>query len=520
MNDVPIPQTELTQTEPSAEELAEAYPADYTLGPPEDETEAELNETDANDDQRQEVARPEYVPKPLVAIVGRPNVGKSTLFNRLVGRRIAIVDDTPGITRDRLYAEGDWNGREYTLVDTGGIQMFDPDPLKSQIRMQAEIAMEEADVIVLVVDTTVGLTSDDKELANALRRSPKPLIVIANKVDNGDMENRNVAEVYALGLPHVFPVSALGGRGVADALDAIVERFPPAPLMTENPPEDDRIKIAIIGRPNVGKSSLLNCILGEERAIVSPIAGTTRDSTDTAFVYKSPQGEREVVLIDTAGIRRAGKIQGSVEYYTVLRAVRAIERADVVMLVVDGVDGVTDGDKRVGGYAHEAGRAAIVVVNKWDLGRKEVLDEMPGQNPMSVFSEELRDGMHFLAYAPLAFTSAVTGKGVTAALDAALDAAEAHSMRIPTGELNRIVRDAVDAHPYNEKGRSLKIKYATMPTVKPPTIVMFVNDPELMHFSYLRYLENRIRETYSFEGTPLRIQVRKAAKDKTEEKGK
>ena len=459
-------------------------------------------------------ARPEYQPKPLVAIVGRPNVGKSTLFNRLVGKRIAIVEDTPGITRDRLYADGDWNGREYTLIDTGGIQMFDPDPLKAQIRTQAEIAMEEADVIVFVVDTTVGLTADDYELATALRRSPKPLIVIANKVDNGDQENRNVAEVFGLGMPHVYPVSALGGRGVADALDAIVARFPPAPKDEGEVIEDDRIKIAIIGRPNVGKSSLLNSILGEERAIVSPIAGTTRDSIDTAFTYRSPEGDKEVVLIDTAGIRRAGKIQGSVEYYTVLRAMRAIERADVVMLVIDAHDGVTDGDKRVGGYAHEAGRAAVIVVNKWDLGRKDVLEEMPKHNPMKVFSDELRDAMHFLAYAPLAFTSATTGKGVSAAVDTALDAAEAHTMRIPTGELNRILRDAVDAHPYTDKGRPLRVKYATMPSVKPPTIVLFVNDPELMHFSYLRYLENRIRESYSFEGTPLRLLVKRAAKEK------
>ena len=460
----------------------------------------------------QPAPRPEYQPKPLVAIVGRPNVGKSTLFNRLVGRRIAIVEDTPGITRDRLYADGDWNGREYTLIDTGGIQMFDPDPLKAQIRTQAEIAMEEADVIVFVVDTTVGLTADDYELATALRRSPKPLIVVANKVDNGDQENRNVAEVYALGMPNVYPVSALGGRGVAEALDAIVERFPPAPKDAGEEIEDDRIKIAIIGRPNVGKSSILNSILGEERVIVSPIAGTTRDSIDTTFTFN----DKEIVLIDTAGIRRAGKIQGSVEYYTVLRAMRAIERADVVMLVIDAHDGLTDGDKRVGGLAHEAGRAAVIVVNKWDLGRKEVLEEMPGQNPMKVFSDELRDGMHFLAYAPLAFTSATTGKGVSAAVDTALDAAEAHTMRIPTGELNRILRDAVDAHPYTDKGRPLRVKYATMPSVKPPTIVLFVNDPELMHFSYLRYLENRIRESYSFEGTPLRIQVKRAAKERDE----
>jgi GTP-binding protein len=451
-------------------------------------------------------------PKPLVAIVGRPNVGKSTLFNRLAGRRIAIVEDTPGITRDRLYADGDWNGREYTLIDTGGIQMFDPDPLKAQIRTQAEIAMAEAEVIVLVVDTTVGLTADDFELANALRRSPKPLIVLANKVDNGDQEYRNVPEVYSLGFTEVFPVSALGGRGVADALDAIVGHLPPTPPPDADA-EDDRVKIAIIGRPNVGKSSLLNAILGEERAIVSPVAGTTRDAVDTTFELNG----HEIVLIDTAGIRRAGKIQGSVEYYTVLRALRAIERADVVMLVIDSIDGLTDGDKRVGGYAHEAGRAAVIVVNKWDAGRTEVLEESPGKNPMKIFSDHLRDQMPFLAYAPLAFTSALTGKGVPAAVDAALDAAENHSMRIPTGELNRLLRDAVDAHPYNEKGRSLKIYYATMPTVKPPQIVMFVNDPELMHFSYKRYLENRIRETYSFEGTPLRIDVRKAT-DKDRDK--
>ncbi len=447
------------------------------------------------------------IPKPLVAIVGRPNVGKSTLFNRLAGRRIAIVEDTPGITRDRLYADGDWRGREYTLIDTGGIQMFETDPLKAQIRTQAEIAMEEADVIGFVVDTTVGLTADDFELANALRRSPKPLIVLANKVDNGDQEYRNVPEVYALGFPEVYPVSALGGRGVADALDAIVDHLPPPPPAPEEDIEDERTKIAIIGRPNVGKSSLLNAILGEERAIVSPVAGTTRDAVDTSFELNG----REIVLIDTAGIRRAGKIQGSVEYYTVLRALRAIERADVVMLVLDSIDGLTDGDKRVGGYAHEAGRAGVIVVNKWDEGRKDVLEDAPGKNPMQIFSKELRDQMPFLSYAPLAFTSALTGKGVAAAVDAALDAAENHAMRIPTGELNRLLRDATDAHPYNEKGRALKIYYATMPSVKPPNIVLFVNDPDLMHFSYKRYLENRIRETYSFEGTPLRIDVRKAA---------
>jgi GTP-binding protein len=364
-----------------------------------------------------------------------------------------------------------------------------------------------------VVDSSTGMTADDFELANALRRTTKPLVVLANKADNTDQERYNVPEVYSLGFEEVYPISALGGRGVGDALDAIVGHFPPAPTAAEEAEEDSRIKIAIIGRPNVGKSSLLNAILGEERAIVSPIAGTTRDAVDTVFTYK----DNEIVLIDTAGIRRAGKIQGSVEYYTVLRAMRAIERADVVMLVIDAIDGITDGDKRVGGYAHEAGKAAVIVVNKWDKGRSEVLEEMPGQNPMKVFSDEVRDGLPFMQYASLAFTSAVTGKGVMAAVDTALDAAENHAMRIPTGELNRLLRDAIESHPHTEKGKSLKIYYATMPKVKPPTIILFVNDPEIVHFSYKRYLENRLRETFSFEGTPMRLEVRRAS-DKEKDK--
>lgn len=450
--------------------------------------------------------------KPLVAIVGRPNVGKSTLFNRLVGRRIAIVEDQPGITRDRLYADGEWNGREYTLIDTGGIQMGETDPLRAQIRAQAEIAMAEADVIVFVVDGKEGITAADEDLADALRRSPKPVVIVVNKTDNQDLENRNVPDFYALGFDEIFAISALGGRSVADALDKIVGYFPPKEIIDTE--YDDRVKIAIIGRPNVGKSSLLNAILGEERAIVSPVAGTTRDAIDTTFVFNGS----EVVLIDTAGIRRAGKIQGSVEYYTVLRAQRAIERADVVMLVIDSDEGLTDGDKRVGGYAHEAGRAALIVVNKWDLGRSEVVSEAPGQNPMKVFTDKLRDEMPFMSYAPVAFTSATNGKGVGAALETAIEAANAHAMRIPTGELNRLVREAVEAHSYSEKGRSLRIYYATMAAVKPPTIVLFVNDPELMHFSYLRYIENRLRGTYAFEGTPLRLFVRKGEENEDRRK--
>jgi GTP-binding protein len=461
--------------------------------------------------QPEQPAGKPFAQKPLVAIVGRPNTGKSTLFNRLAGRRIAIVEDTPGITRDRLYADGDWNGRDYTLIDTGGIQMGETDPLRAQIRAQAEIAMMEADVIVFVVDGKEGITGADEELADELRKSTKPVVVVVNKTDNQDLENRNVPDFYTLGFPEVFPISALGGRSVADALDAIVAHFPPPAPIDE---EDERIKIAIIGRPNVGKSSLLNAILGQERTIVSPVAGTTRDAIDTTFTFEG----QEIVLIDTAGIRRAGKVQGSVEYYTVLRAMRAIERADVVMLVIDSVDGVTDGDKRVGGYAHESGRAAVIVVNKWDLGREDVLEEAPAQNPMKIFTDELRDALPFMAYAPVAFTSAVTGKGVTAALETAIDAANSHAMRIPTGELNRLLRDAVDRRPYSEKGRSLKIYYATMPSVKPPTIVLFVNDPDLVHFSYRRYLENQIRSTYALEGTPLKIESRKA--EEKEQRGK
>jgi GTPase len=444
----------------------------------------------------------ERLHKPLVAIVGRPNVGKSTLFNRLAGRRIAIVEDEPGITRDRLYADGEWNGRDYTLIDTGGIQMGETDPLLAQVRAQAEIAMSEADVIVFVVDGKDGITAADEELADALRRSPKPVVVVVNKTDNQDLENRNFPEFYSLGFREVLAISALGGRSVGDALDVIVGHFPPPEPIDS--PDDDRIKIAIIGRPNVGKSSLLNAILGEERAVVSPIAGTTRDAIDTEFSYEG----QDVVLIDTAGIRRAGKMQGSIEYYTVLRAQRAIERADVVMLVIDSKDGLADGDKRVGGYAHDAGRAGVIVVNKWDIGRGDVIEDAPGQNPMKIFTDELRDEMPYLSYAPVAFTSAKTGKGVAAALETAIEAANSHSMRIPTGELNRIFRDAVEEHPYGEKGRGLRIYYATMVSVKPPTIVLFVNHPELVHFSYLRYLENRLRASYAFEGTPVRLLVR------------
>ena len=433
---------------------------------------------------------------PVVAIVGRPNVGKSTLFNRLIGRRLAIVEDTPGITRDRLYAFGEWLGREYVLIDTGGMILNEDDPLTVQVRKQAEIGMAEADVIVFIVDVTDGISPADSEVADLLRKTNKPVLLAVNKADNPKQE-RDAVEFYSLGLGDVFPISSVQGHGVADLLDKIVECFPPQDDEPAYP--EDTVKIAIIGRPNVGKSSMLNTIVREERAIVSDIPGTTRDAVDTYFKHD----DQDIVLIDTAGIRRAGKIGKSVEYYSVLRAVRAIERSDVVLLLVDAADGITEGDKRVGGFAHEAGRASVMVMNKWDLVRG-------GNAAMKAFAKSVRNESEFLRYAPIVFASAKEGKGIREALDSAIMASQSHSMRLPTGEINRIIHDAVDSHPLTQKGRQFKVYYATMPTVKPPTIVIFVNDPSMFHFSYQRYLENQIRKLYPFEGTPIRIIARKA----------
>jgi len=437
--------------------------------------------------------------KPLVAIVGRPNVGKSTLFNRIVGRRIAIVEDEAGITRDRIYAEADWNAREFVMIDTGGILLNTPDPLRAEVTVQAQVAMDEADVILFMADAVDGVTPADEEIADRLRASTKPVIVVANKSDN-EVRDQDSTEFFALGLGEPFPVSSLNGRSVADLLDEVVRKLPEEGDQSLYP--EDAIKIAIIGRPNVGKSSLVNAILGEKRVIVSEIPGTTRDAIDTVF----ERGDNTVVLVDTAGIRKAGKIQGSIEYYTVLRAVRAMERADVAMIVIDAKDGLKDGDKRVAGFADEAGRACVLVVNKWDL--------VAAEEDMREFAQEVLREVPFLSYAPLVFTSAVTGMGVMDAVDTALDAAANHAMRISTGELNRILQDAVDKHPYSRKGRDLRIRYATMTEVKPPTIVIFVNDPDLAHFSYIRYLENSIRREYSYEGTPIKLILRKARKER------
>lgn len=436
--------------------------------------------------------------KPLVAIIGRPNVGKSTLFNRIIGKRMAIVDDESGITRDRLYAETDWNGRAFVVIDTGGIILNDIDPLKIEVTLQAQVAMDEADVLVLMLDVVNGITPLDEEVVQHLRGSKKPVIVVANKADNTDRETDS-AEFYALGFGNVFPISALNGRMVADLLDEIVRNLPGEGDEPRYP--EDSIRIAIIGRPNVGKSSLINAFLGQKRVIVSDIAGTTRDSIDTVLT----RDDDTYVLIDTAGIRKPGKIQGTIEYYTVLRALRAMERADVAIIVIDAFDGLCDGDKRVAGFAHEAGRACMLAINKWDLCTEREMKHYAGY---------IQSQIPFLDYAPVVFTSAKTGMGVSAIIDTAKDISQNHSLRIATGELNRLIHDSVDAHPYSRKGRELKVKYATMTGVKPPSIAIFVNDPELVHFSYSRYLENCIRKAYGYEGTPIRLSFRTAKKER------
>jgi GTP-binding protein len=436
--------------------------------------------------------------KPIVAIVGRPNVGKSTLFNRLVGKRIAVVEDTPGITRDRIYAEAEWKGKEFVVVDTGGLVLDEKDPLRTEVANQARAALEEADVVIFMVDGSTGLNPADEDIADVLRGTSKPVLLVANKCDN-ESRAREAAEFYELGMGTVHTISALNGRMVADLLDALVAALPDKEAEQEY--DEDTIRIAIVGRPNVGKSSLLNAILGEKRAIVSDIPGTTRDAIDTVC----KRGDKTLVLVDTAGIRKSGKVQGTVEYYTVLRAVRALERADVAMVVIDASHGLCDGDKRVAGIAHEAGRASVLVVNKWDLCKGTSMKE---------FGENIRREMSFVDYAPIVFTSAKTGMGVADAIDAAIDAANNHAMRIPTAELNRILMDATANRPYSRKGKDLRIRYATMVRVKPPTIALFVNDPELLHFSYLRYLENQIRQHYSYEGTPIVFLVRPAKKER------
>jgi len=439
-----------------------------------------------------------HVALPIVAIVGRPNVGKSALFNRIAGGRIAIVEGEPGVTRDRLYADAEWRGKRFTIVDTGGLDFREDEGIAGMARRQAELAMAEADVLLFVLDARAGLLPADIEVAEALRRSHKPLLVVANKVD-GEALMPNVAEFYALGLGDPFPVSAEHGRGVADLLDAVIARFPDAPEAGAE--TGGAIRVAVIGRPNVGKSSLVNRLAGEERSIVSDIPGTTRDAVDTLI----ERGSSRFVLVDTAGIRRKSRIDGAVERYSVLRALRAIDRATVCLMLLDATEGVTEQDKRICGYAHEAGKAIILVVNKWDLVEKD-------SKTMDRYEAQIRRELGFVQYAPILFVSAKTGQRVQRLFELIEYVAEQHALRIPTGRLNEALQEAVSRRqPPSDKGERLKLLYITQVGVQPPTFALFVNEPRLMHYSYARYLENQLREAFGFVGTPLVFSLRKRA---------
>ena len=472
-------------------------------------------------------------PKPLVAIVGHPNVGKSTLFNRLAGRRIAIVEETPGITRDRIYADCEWEGKPFTLIDTGGLQTGEagaharPEPaerggasLLRQVRDQAQIAIEEASVILFVVDAKEGLSGLDYEIAEMLRRTGKSVLLVANKVESR-ARIENAQEFYALALGEPIGVSAIHGQDVDVLLDRLGELLP-APQ--EIPAEEEAIRIAVVGRPNVGKSSLVNAVVGQERAIVSEEPGTTRDSLDTRGTWDG----HELVLIDTAGIRRKSKVRLSFEYYAVLRAFAAIDRCDVSLLLLDAAEGVTDQDQRIGGYADEQGRAQVVVVNKWDVvqntaaaqNEKEKLTPAENRTLMQDFARQARGQLVFMEYAPIVFISAKERWGLDDLMRTTVAAAEQHAMRVATPELSRLVREAAQEHPLVVKGKPLRIYYATQPSVRPPTFVLFVNDPELMHFSYLRYLENRIRRQFGLEGAPLRLVVRESTGEEKPRRGR
>jgi GTP-binding protein len=439
------------------------------------------------------------VASPVVAIVGRPNVGKSTLFNRIVGERISIVEDVPGVTRDRIYSKSEWLDHPFHLIDTGGIAFDQEDILLEHIRHQAELAIDEADVIIFVVDATTGITSTDEEVAKMLYRSKKPIVLAVNKADNTKRMNE-LYEFYSLGFEEPIGVSSVHGLGIGDLLDQVIKHFS---NQDEIEYDEDVIKVSVIGRPNVGKSSLVNALLGEERVIVSDIAGTTRDAIDTKFISEG----QEFVLIDTAGMRKRGKVYESTEKYSVMRALRAIERSDVCIVILNAEEGIIEQDKKIAGYAHEAGKAAIIVVNKWDVLEKD-------DKTMQQFTQNIRDHFLYMSYAPLLFVSAKTKQRVHQILNKVSEVSEQHAMRIPTNVLNDIIHEAATVTPPpSDKGRRLKIGYATQVSVKPPTFVLFVNDVELMHFSYRRYLENRIREAFPFEGTPIRIIVRNKSSD-------
>ncbi|MBQ7973273.1 MAG: ribosome biogenesis GTPase Der [Lachnospiraceae bacterium] len=438
--------------------------------------------------------------KPIVAVVGRPNVGKSTLFNCLAGERISIVKDTPGITRDRIYADINWLDKSFTMIDTGGIEPDSKDIILSQMREQAEIAIFTADVIIFLVDVKQGLVDADAKVADMLRRSKKPVLLVVNKVDNFDKYMPDVYEFYNLGIGEPIPVSAANRLGLGDMLDKVMEFFPEDAFTEE---EDERPKVAIVGKPNVGKSSIINKLVGENRVIVSDIAGTTRDAVDTEVTYDG----KEYVLIDTAGVRRKNKIKEELEHFMIVRTVSAVERADVVVLVIDATEGVTDQDTKIAGIAHERGKAVIIAVNKWDAIEKD-------DKTTNRFTENIRDMLAFMPYAEIMFISAKTGQRLPKLFGLIDVVMENHAMRVATGVLNEIMMEAVAMQqPPSDKGKRLKLFYITQVSVKPPTFVIFVNDKELMHFSYTRYIENRIRDAFGFRGTPLHFIIRERKED-------
>lgn len=434
--------------------------------------------------------------KPIVAFVGRPNVGKSTLFNAIANKQISIVEDTPGVTRDRLYATAEWLNQEFMMIDTGGIETSSQDQFIISIREQAQIAMQEADVIVFVVDARTGMTSDDEDIARILRQTKKPVVLAVNKVDSPKQE-MEIYEFYNLGLGEVMPISASNRYNLGDLLDAVVDGFPKLDADASGD-EEDEIKVALIGRPNVGKSSVFNAVIGKQRSIVSDVAGTTRDAIDTKI-------EREginYIFIDTAGMRRKARVDEPVEKYSVIRSLRAIDRCDVVLMVLDASEGILDQDKKIAGYAHEAGKATVFVVNKWDLYEKDNTSTLR-------FTEEIRKEFAFLQYAPVVFVSALTKQRIHRLPEVIHYVAEQHAMRVATGVLNQVVQEAIAINPPpSDKGVKLKILYVTQVKTKPPTFVFFVNQPNLMHFSYQRYMENKLRDAFGFEGTPLHIIVR------------
>lgn len=433
--------------------------------------------------------------RPLVAIVGRPNVGKSMLFNRLVGQRLSIVEDTPGVTRDRLYAQCEWSGRVFDMVDTGGIEPSTDSEILMFMREQAQIAIDSATVIILVTDIRTGVTAADKDVANMLKRSHKPVVLAVNKADSTGSVDPNLYEFYSLGLGDPIAVSAVHGHGTGDLLDECVSYFPDGEAQGE---EDDTIKVAIIGKPNVGKSSLVNYILGEKRCIVSNVAGTTRDAVDTR--YENELGA--YTFIDTAGIRRKSKVEERVEKFSVMRAKLAIERADVCLIMLDARDGVTEQDTKIAGLAHEAGKASIIIVNKWDLVEKET-------NTMEKMRKDIMNDLSFMSYAPVLFISALTGQRTDRIFELINYVNDQSNMRITTGMLNNVLADAqARVQPPTDKGRRLKIYYMTQTGIKPPNFVVFCNSKELFHFSYQRYLENQIRSVFGLEGTPIRLVIR------------